>query len=209
MHRRAMERGAKDRKEPHPQILMACLGDASRFRLVEVLIGGARCVTELAAEIGLSQSCTTRHLQALERRNVVVGTREGKRVMYRLRSDEPVLDPLLAWALQPAPRRRRAAPGAGSAPVAGSAPGSGDTLSPLRALDRTHATRARSRGEGAPRPPISRTLDTPETELQATETAPPRDSPASHPEPQSPTLDRESGMSPGHARRQEIEDYLL
>jgi ArsR family transcriptional regulator len=183
-----MERGAKDRKEPSPQILMACLGDASRFRLVEVLIAGARCVTELAAEVGLSQSCTTRHLQALERRKVVVGTREGKRVMYRLRSDEPALDPLLAWALQPAPRRRRA-------PGAGLAPGAGDTLSPLRALDRAHATRARSRGEGAPRPPISRSAVEGPTAPDPPEAPPPEA--------------RKPGISPGHARRQEIEDYLL
>jgi ArsR family transcriptional regulator len=78
---------------------MACLGDASRFRLVQALIGGARCVTALAVDIGLSQSCTTRHLQALERRRVVHAARDGKRVLYRLRQDEPALKPLLAWAL--------------------------------------------------------------------------------------------------------------
>lgn len=78
---------------------MACLGEGSRFRLVQALIGGARCVTDLAADVGLSQSCTTRHLQALERRQVVSGTREGKRVLYRIREDDPGLLPLLGWAL--------------------------------------------------------------------------------------------------------------
>jgi DNA-binding transcriptional ArsR family regulator len=85
--------------------LMACLGDASRFRLVQVLVGGPRCVTDLASAVGLSQSCTTRHLQALERRRVVVGTRDGKRVMYRLRTDEAPLRSLLAWALRAGERR--------------------------------------------------------------------------------------------------------
>lgn len=80
---------------------MACLGDASRFRLVQALCGGARCVTDLASEVGLSQSCTTRHLQALERRRVVCGARDGKRVMYRLCHEEPALGRLLAWALSP------------------------------------------------------------------------------------------------------------
>ena len=56
--------------------------------------------------VGLSQSCTTRHLQALERRRVVVGARDGKRVMYRLRHEEPGLDPLLAWALRARPAGR-------------------------------------------------------------------------------------------------------
>lgn len=87
---------------PSTRMLMACIGDASRFRLVQALLGGARCVTDLAGEVGLSQSCTTRHLQALERRRVVCGARDGKRVMYRLCHEEPSLGPLLAWALDPA-----------------------------------------------------------------------------------------------------------
>lgn len=97
---------------------MACLGEASRFRLVQVLMGGARCVTELASEVGLSQSCTTRHLQALESRRVVSGRREGKRVLYRIRDDDANLIPLLKWALvhpnlpdsAPRPVRARAVP---------------------------------------------------------------------------------------------------
>jgi len=90
---------AMDMRGRTTQGLMACLGEESRFRLVKALTGGARCVTDLAAEVGLSQSCTTRHLQALERRHIVRGTREGKRVLYGLREDEPALVPLLAWAL--------------------------------------------------------------------------------------------------------------
>jgi DNA-binding transcriptional ArsR family regulator len=79
--------------------LMACLGEPSRYRLVRALIGGPRCVTDLASEVGLSQSCTTRHLQALERRNVVRGTRDGKRVLYAIRQDRADLMPLIGWAM--------------------------------------------------------------------------------------------------------------
>lgn len=85
---------------PAARALMACLGNHSRFRLVQALLGGARCVTDLASEVGLSQSCTTRHLQALEQRGVVRGTRDGKRVLYRIREDQPELEPLLGWALR-------------------------------------------------------------------------------------------------------------
>jgi DNA-binding transcriptional ArsR family regulator len=94
-----MHGGAMNTPTPSARMLMACIGDASRFRLVQALCGGARCVTELATEVGLSQSCTTRHLQALERRRVVCGARDGKRVMYRLCHEEPALGPLLTWAL--------------------------------------------------------------------------------------------------------------
>lgn len=90
---------AMNTSRPVAQALLACLGEESRFRLVQALIGGARCVTDLAAEVGLSQSCTTRHLQSLERRRLVSGRRDGKRVFYRIREDDPGLLPLLGWAL--------------------------------------------------------------------------------------------------------------
>lgn len=90
---------AMNYSRPAAQALLACLGEESRFRLVQALIGGARCVTDLAAEVGLSQSCTTRHLQSLERRKLVSGRRDGKRVFYRIREDDPGLLALLGWAL--------------------------------------------------------------------------------------------------------------
>jgi ArsR family transcriptional regulator len=125
---------------PSPQDLLACIGDLSRYRLVLALRQGARCVTDLASEVGLSQSCTTRHLQALERRRVLRRSREGKRVVYRLSHDEPALGPLLAWALGGGEGGRRGAVGHpedaadGLDPVAADAGGGvpGDT-SPRRA----------------------------------------------------------------------------
>jgi len=82
-----------------PRRAISCLGHRSRFSMVERLARGGCCVTELAGEVALSQSCTTRHLQVLERAGLVVGTREGKRVVYRLRRDASELDGLLGWAL--------------------------------------------------------------------------------------------------------------
>jgi DNA-binding transcriptional ArsR family regulator len=112
---------------PATHDLMACLGEESRFRLVQALIGGARCVTDLAAAVGLSQSCTTRHLQVLERRRLVTGKRDGKRVLYRIREDDPGLMPLLGWALSdPGFRTRLARRSGGSSPrraAATSSPG--------------------------------------------------------------------------------------
>jgi DNA-binding transcriptional ArsR family regulator len=89
---------------PQPRELMACLGDASRWRLVEVLRAGPLCVTELAAGVRLSQSCTTRHLQALRRGGIVERRRVGKRVLFSLRSDDPAVAGLLAWAHGRAPQ---------------------------------------------------------------------------------------------------------
>ena len=79
--------------------LLACMGDPSRFRVVEKLMASPFCVTDLAREIGLSQSCTTRHLQVLQQEGLVAGLRDGKRVVFRLRTDEPMIAGLVTWAL--------------------------------------------------------------------------------------------------------------
>jgi len=64
--------------------LLASLGAPSRFRIALCLLEGDRCVGDLAVAIGLSQSCTTRHVQALERNGVVRSRRDGKRVLVAL-----------------------------------------------------------------------------------------------------------------------------
>jgi DNA-binding transcriptional ArsR family regulator len=79
------------------QRVLACLGDPSRFRLVHVLLQHDLCVSEIAGEIGLSQSCTTRHLQTLMREGLVIRSRSGKRVFFRIAGDHPHLARLLEW----------------------------------------------------------------------------------------------------------------
>ena len=200
-----MHRHAMDRANPPTRILMACLGDASRFRLVKVLIGGQRCVTDLAAEVGLSQSCTTRHLQALEKRRVVEGTRVGKKVMYRLRHEEPGLDPLLAWALMPGRGAARAR--SDSIPSGGGARERSGRRPPTRSVGPVATERPAEpervatvpgASEASPRPaePISRRTDG--------QTA---DTPEVGPDPG----ERARGIAPTRTRppRAELEDYLL
>jgi ArsR family transcriptional regulator len=102
---------------PPTQRLLACLGDPSRFRLLVRLSDNRLCVSELAAEVGLSQSCTTRHLQALTAVGLVQPAREGKRVVYALRDGNPEIERLVHWvrgtngpaspAVPSAPRPRR------------------------------------------------------------------------------------------------------
>lgn len=63
---------------------LASLAPPKRFQLLLLLLGGVdRSVSALAAAVKLSQSCTSRHLQALERAGLVRGTRDGKRVVFR------------------------------------------------------------------------------------------------------------------------------
>ena len=135
-----------DLRENDVRPVLACLGVASRFRLVRALAGADRCVGELAEAVGLSQSCTTRHLQALERVGLVKGRREGRRVRFSLRAEAPGLGELLGWALSgaglealvaggdPAPRSGRARPAGTPATVAAAeGPAQGAAGRPLAA----------------------------------------------------------------------------
>jgi len=63
---------------------LAVLAPPKRFQLMLLLLAGPdRSVSQLARAVRLSQSCTTRHLQALARVGLVKGTRDGKRVVFR------------------------------------------------------------------------------------------------------------------------------
>lgn len=64
---------------------LAVLAPPKRFQLLVLMLAGVdRSVSQLAAAVGLSQSCTTRHLQALARAGLVKGARDGKRVVFRV-----------------------------------------------------------------------------------------------------------------------------
>jgi DNA-binding transcriptional ArsR family regulator len=135
--------------------VLACLGVSSRFRLVRALAAADRCVGELAEEIGLSQSCTTRHLQALERVGLVKGHREGRRVRFRLRAEAPGLGELLGWALSgAAPEALRigpAHPADRSAPMGDGRPAGPRPTKPARQSRRTGTPPPRARTDSLPR----------------------------------------------------------
>jgi DNA-binding transcriptional ArsR family regulator len=68
---------------------IACISDSSRFEIVLLLSAGDLCVSAVARRIGRSQSCTTRHLQALQRLGLVRGRRDGKQVLFEVCATEP------------------------------------------------------------------------------------------------------------------------
>ena len=64
---------------------LATMAAPKRFDLLVLMLGGKdRSVSQLAEAVGLSQSCTTRHLQALARAGLVKRVRDGKRVVFRI-----------------------------------------------------------------------------------------------------------------------------
>jgi DNA-binding transcriptional ArsR family regulator len=67
--------------------LLRALGTPHRLAIVLELAEGPRCVHELVADLGISQSLTSQHLRVLRTAGLVTGTRRGKETAYRLADD--------------------------------------------------------------------------------------------------------------------------
>lgn len=64
------------------------LGSGRRAEIVDLLAQGPRSVEAIAGEIGQSMANTSHHLQALASGGLVLSTRQGTRVIYRLAGPE-------------------------------------------------------------------------------------------------------------------------
>jgi DNA-binding transcriptional ArsR family regulator len=174
--------------------VLAVLAPPRRFSLLMLLLSGVdRSVCQLASAVGLSQSCTTRHLQALERAGLVKGTRDGKRVVFRT-----------------APR------GAAAAGVLASLAGQSAPATVFVARAPAPRERRRKRREAAGSAARPTPAPTPGARVRTGEPAreqrPP--DPIVAPEPAGQHDTPESGnnsapASPPPRFRQELEDYLL
>ncbi|MBI5169848.1 MAG: helix-turn-helix domain-containing protein [Candidatus Eisenbacteria bacterium] len=116
------------------QELLLVLADRSRFHMLCVLSSGPQHVSELGRAVGLSQSCATRHVQALTGAGAVECRRHGKRVMVQVRSEDEVVRTLLDWMA--------AAPAQGAGEPAVARPG-GSHAPTRRALSESPDTAAR------------------------------------------------------------------
>lgn len=64
--------------------LLSALADPTRLAIVERLRLGERCVSELCADAGVSQSLISFHLKVLRGAGLVAGRRSGRTVWYAL-----------------------------------------------------------------------------------------------------------------------------
>lgn len=77
--------------EPRPAVVVqqaavlgSALGDVARLRLLELLLDGQHCVSELAEESGASLSGVSQRLKLLTAAGLVQRSREGRHVYYTL-----------------------------------------------------------------------------------------------------------------------------
>jgi DNA-binding transcriptional ArsR family regulator len=65
-------------------MVLKAVGDETRLRILESLLVGEKCVTDLVQELRCSQPHASHHLRILRDSGLVEGHREGKQVCYRV-----------------------------------------------------------------------------------------------------------------------------
>ena len=75
---------ADDRLRQLKADLPKALGQPTRLKILELLVGGERCVCEIFPAIGGEQSNVSKHLGFLRSQGIVGADRRGMRVFYRL-----------------------------------------------------------------------------------------------------------------------------
>lgn len=60
------------------------IGNANRYRILEVLMKGPRSVSEIVKVVKLSQPAVSQHLKALKEYNLVTDTKKGQEVFYEI-----------------------------------------------------------------------------------------------------------------------------
>ncbi len=98
-----------------PTHLFKALSDETRLKIIELLLGGERCVCEITPHLDRTQSTISSQLKKLERLGLLTQRQEGKRSYYRIK-DLRVCDLLKAASnpdgkkLEASCRKRRKSP---------------------------------------------------------------------------------------------------
>ena len=71
--------------------LLKALADNTRFKSVEFLLEGEKCVCEIFPHVKRTQSTVSIHLGNLEDAGVLESRREGKKIFYKIK-DKRVCD---------------------------------------------------------------------------------------------------------------------
>ena len=79
------------------------LGDANRFKIINLLLGHDLCVGALAQHLGISKPAISQHLQVLRKAGLVKGEKRGYWTHYMVERDilKQMADMLVNMAQQP------------------------------------------------------------------------------------------------------------
>lgn len=80
---------------------MQLLGDKTRFKIFKLLMTKKDlCVTEIAAELGITLSAVSQHFRSFEMLGLVDKERSGQKVCYALKSDDLLVSELVHVAVK-------------------------------------------------------------------------------------------------------------
>ena len=79
---------AKDELNRQFAVMGQALANPHRLEMLDLLAQGERSVEVLAARARISTKLASSHLQVLRRAGLIVGRREGQRIVYRLAGDD-------------------------------------------------------------------------------------------------------------------------
>jgi ArsR family transcriptional regulator len=86
-HTAFTDTGASERTLSRAAAIFSAMGDETRLCLLSALLEGERCVSDLSADSGVSQSAVSHQLKLLRDRGLVTFRRDGNRINYRLADD--------------------------------------------------------------------------------------------------------------------------
>jgi ArsR family transcriptional regulator len=72
------------KKEDDVKRLFTALADPTRFKIIEFLLNGERCVCEIIPYTNRTQSTTSLQLKKLARAGILSSRRKGQKVFYRI-----------------------------------------------------------------------------------------------------------------------------
>ena len=64
--------------------LFQALGDKTRLKIIDFLLGGEKCVCEIFSEVGRTQSTVSIQLKKLMDSRILDSRKDGRRVFYRI-----------------------------------------------------------------------------------------------------------------------------
>ena len=67
--------------------LLKALADDTRFKIVEYLLTGEKCVCEIFPYVKRTQSTVSIHLGNLENAGILGSRREGKKIFYKIKDN--------------------------------------------------------------------------------------------------------------------------
>lgn len=89
---------AKERQQQHIANTFNALADETRLRIIDLLLADSnKCVSQLAAELGVSVSAVSQSCKILELNHLLRRQRKGQKICYQVRLEDPFVKKIVRF----------------------------------------------------------------------------------------------------------------